>query len=250
MRVWRRTASLLAFPGAQAISTWPRPPGIRVAFRPKYTSGVRRTHKNREIEIKICVDDLPKLRLLLRRRGARRLKRVFESNTLYDSANGALFRSGRLLRLRLEVPVGAKCTRPPTLGGKGVVVRAILTFKGPAGRAGRYKVREEIEVPVPEPGRLPALLRAVGFRPRFRYEKFRTAFRFPGLRDLHIEVDETPAGVFLELEGRPQAIDRAARLLGRTPADYSIASYWDICRDWSKGMGVRPRNMLFPQEKK
>jgi adenylate cyclase class 2 len=131
-----------------------------------------------------------------------------------------------------------------------VAGRALLTFKGPAGRRGRYKVREEVEVHVADPAAIQSLLRAVGFQPRFRYEKFRTAFRLRGLPNLHIELDETPAGVFLELEGAPRAIDRAARLLGRTSAEYCTASYWDICRDWSRSRGVRPRHMLFPKQKK
>jgi adenylate cyclase, class 2 len=211
---------------------------------------VGRAHKNREIEIKLRVHDLRELRRLLRRCGARRLKRVFESNTLYDTANGALFQSGRMLRLRLEVAATADCAFPPEIDEPNVAVRALLTFKGPSAGSRRYKVREEIEVPVAQPARMQALLRAVGFLPRFRYEKFRTAFQIRGLPNLHVELDETPAGVFLELEGSPGAIDRAARLLGRTPSEYSTASYWDICRDWSRAKGIRSRNMLFPNEKK
>ena len=42
---------------------------------------------------------------------------------------------------------------------------------------------------------------------------------------LKAELDETPIGDFLELEGERRAIDRSARLLGYGPADYIARSY-------------------------
>jgi hypothetical protein len=39
------------------------------------------------------------------------------------------------------------------------------------------------------------------------------------------ELDETPIGTFLELEGSRAAIDRAARGLGFGPADYIVETY-------------------------
>jgi len=51
----------------------------------------------------------------------------------------------------------------------------------------------------------------------FSYEKYRTTMKLPGsarwAKDLVIEVDETPIGTFLELEGPAEAIDRAAQNL-------------------------------------
>ena len=61
------------------------------------------------------------------------------------------------------------------------------------------------------PKRWPAISARRACVPGFRYEKYRTTFRLPGL---HLDLDETPVGVFLELEGAPRAIDRAARSLG------------------------------------
>jgi len=52
----------------------------------------------------------------------------------------------------------------------------------------------------------------------FRYEKYRTTFRLPDsnawANGLLIELDETPIGTFVELEGPAAAIDRAAEELG------------------------------------
>ena len=55
------------------------------------------------------------------------------------------------------------------------------------------------------------ILRALGLHPVFRYEKFRTTYALPGVRGLKIELDETPVGIYLELEGPIARIDRGAR---------------------------------------
>jgi hypothetical protein len=64
----------------------------------------------------------------------------------------------------------------------------------------------------------------MGLRPWFRYEKYRSTYRLPGFSELLVELDETPIGDFLELEGECGAIDRCAVLLGFRPADYIVKS--------------------------
>ena len=65
----------------------------------------------------------------------------------------------------------------------------------------------------------------MGLSPCFRYEKYRSTYRLPGLPGLLVELDETPIGDFLELEGDSASIDRAAALLGFGPGDYITKSY-------------------------
>ena len=78
-------------------------------------------------------------------------------------------------------------------------------------------------------------------------EKFRTRFRLCPLHldPLHLDLDETPVGNFLELEGSPRQIDRAARALGYRPADYLRATYWDLYAAHARRRGKIPRHMLF-----
>ncbi len=85
-------------------------------------------------------------------------------------------------------------------------------------------------------------LTSLGFRPTFRYDKFRTTFRLP---NLHLDLDETPAGTYLELEGAPKAIDRAAKALGFAKKDYLRATYWDLYVADCRRRGTNPKNMLF-----
>lgn len=118
-----------------------------------------------------------------------------------------------------------------------------LTYKGPE-TIGRHKDREELEVEVADPRRMDELLMRLDFEPRFRYEKYRTEYGRPGETG-HAMLDETPIGVYLELEGAPRWIDRTARRLGFAQSDYSTASYYGLYVDYCRKYGLQPANMTF-----
>ena len=82
--------------------------------------------------------------------------------------------------------------------------------------------REEIESEVGDADAVEAVLRALGFRPVFRYQKYRESYAW---RDVEIVVDETPVGTFLEVEGSLATIHAAATALGFGPGDYMTDSY-------------------------
>ncbi len=192
---------------------------------------------SREIEVKLRVTDLRALVRSLKRLGAKLHGRVLEQNTLYDTPSADFRSRGRLLRLRIETPASSKLL-------PGGTRCAILTSKAPVPESvsrSRYKERLEREVAVEGSARWPPALRAIGLHPTFRYEKYRTTFRLP---DLHLDLDETPVGTFLELEGPPHAIDRVARALGYAPGEYIKGTYWDLYAADCRRRGRRPTNML------
>ncbi len=229
----------------------------------------------KEIEVKLRVPNLPALKRSLTKLRARPAPdgRVHEMNTLFDTPQGGLAKHGQLLRLRVEEVAGRggkgrKTGTPgktagPTKARQGSAGnRVIVTYKGPseaataAGRAlnRRYKVREELEVAVADPGKLAQIFEALGLRGWFRYEKHRTSFELPRTlgwaSGLHLVLDETPLGHFLELEGPSEAIDRAAQLLGYGPPDYITKSYLALYLDQCRRQGVQPAHMLFSVRKK
>jgi adenylate cyclase class 2 len=89
------------------------------------------------------------------------------------------------------------------------------------------KARVEIEFEVPDAETAEALLRALGYAPAFRYQKFREVWDW---KDAEIVVDETPVGTFIEVEGPTATIEEAVRALGRGPGDYILDSYPDLFR--------------------
>jgi len=179
-----------------------------------------------EIEIKLAAPDAAAARRLLRNAGFRvSRRRVFEANTVFDTADRSL--RGRTLLLRVRQTPGA----------------STLTFKGPPLMA-KHKTREELEITLSSAARCGSILERLGFEPSFRYEKYRTEFRYPGTAGI-ATLDETPIGVYLELEGSPRWIDRMARRLGFRDADYITASYGRLYLDWCAARNIPPAHMVF-----
>jgi adenylate cyclase class 2 len=181
---------------------------------------------NHEIEIKLRVPDAAAARRLLRRAGFRVVKRrVWETNVLFDNPARDLRARSCLIRIRRA---GA---------------RAILTYKG-APEPGRHKSREELEAPLARPETFEAILERLGFEPVFRYEKYRTEYR-RGSEEGLVTLDQTPIGVFLELEGGPDWIDRLAGELGFAQRHFILASYATLYVDYCRERGLTPRHMVF-----
>jgi adenylate cyclase, class 2 len=212
-----------------------------------------------ETEIKLQIKDMGRLRRVLQRLRARLVGRgsgrVHEENLIFDTPQGGLAKHGQLLRIRVETPVarGKSATRN---SGR----RVVLTFKQPvAGSKGarferrEYKVREETELEVSAAGPLTKIFEGLGMSGWFRYEKYRTTYRLPAsknwARGLLIELDETPIGTFVELEGPAEAIDRVAHELGFSKTDYILKNYLVLYVEDCRKKGTQPNNMVFSEQK-
>lgn len=179
---------------------------------------------SKEIEIKFRIDDVRDLNRRLRKSGFRLITpRTHEINTLYDLPDKSLRRRGELLRLR---KYGSEW---------------ILTHKA-KGKAGPHKTRVETETKVADGAKMDAILRALGFAPTFRYEKFRAEWS-DGKG--HMVVDQTPIGDFGEIEGPSRWIDRTAKLLQISPSDYITATYTELFFQWKKLTGSPANEMTF-----
>jgi len=212
----------------------------------------------RETEIKLKISDLRAFRRTLKGIGARLAGhgsgRLHEENLIFDTPQGGLAKHGQLLRIRIETPDA--CGKS---GRRNSKQRVILTFKQPvAGSPGdhsssrHYKVREEVELQVSEAAALTKIFEGLGMSGWFRYEKYRTTFQLPSskawARGLLIELDETPIGTFVELEGPAEAIDLAAHELGFSKADYVLKNYLLLYMEDCRKKGMPPRHMVFAEQ--
>jgi adenylate cyclase class 2 len=175
-----------------------------------------------ESEVKLRMSDPESARKAVMRIGSVLTRpRHFEDNVFLDDEAGAVLGRGCLLRIR-------------RVGDKGT-----LTFKGPRRVVEGIKTRDEIEVSLSDPDTMDRLFSALGYRPIFRYQKYREVYRW---RRMEIVVDETPIGVFLEIEGDVKGIHAAAAALGYKPQDYIAESYASLYY----ATGARG-DMVFPQ---
>jgi len=151
--------------------------------------------------------------------------RRLQEDSLLDTVDEGLRMRRCVLRVRVE-------------SGKSFV-----TFKGPV-QPSLVKVREELETIVADGPILIRMLEELGFHVWFRYEKYREEFV---LDDVIVAVDETPVGVFVEIEGGDRGIEEMAVALGRKPEDYLLDSYRRLYLFDCERRGVAPAHMLFEE---
>ena len=174
-----------------------------------------------EREIKLAFASVEDARAALVAAGAEAfVPRRLQDDRLYDTASQMLYQQRSTLRLRREDG------------------RAVMTFKGPV-QPGVVKVREEIETAFNDADAADLILARIGFTPWFRYQKYREEFR---AGDAIAAIDETPAGVFVEIEGPEPAILALAAQLGRGPEHFILDSYLGL---WIKARGANPGDMVF-----
>ena len=176
-----------------------------------------------EVEIKFRIAELKSVQQRLRDAGFREeTPRTHEMNTLYDR-DGSLRSKGQLLRLR-------------DYGGKWT-----LTHKAKAVNA-RHKTREELETKVADGQQMEQIIRALGYSPSFRYEKFRSEWTDG---QGHVVLDETPIGDFGEVEGKADWIDQVARQLEIADDQFITQSYTELFFDWQRKCGSNAEEMTF-----
>lgn len=183
----------------------------------------------KEIEIKFRVDNLRDLNRTLRGIGFRmETPRTLEVNTLYDLPGDQLRNRKELLRLRQygkEWKLTHKC----------------------GSKIGRHSSRQELETAVSDGKKMDAILRALGYAPSFRYEKFRAEWT-DGKGQ--VVVDETPIGDFCEIEGPPHWIDATAKKLGVNCEEYITENYATLFGEWKQEANSRAEEMTFRAVKK
>ncbi len=177
-----------------------------------------------EREIKLRFEDAEEARAKILALGATPLYgRRLQEDALLDTEDELLRRQRSTLRVRSE-------------GGK-----SLLTFKGPT-LPGLIKIREEHETVVADGAALLSILESLGLHIWFRYEKYREEF---SADDVVIAIDETPVGVFVEIEGGEAAINAAARGLGKRPSDYITDSYRFLFLQHRDANGLAGHDMVF-----
>lgn len=183
-----------------------------------------------EIELKFSVEDPVAFRYSALRAGFQLVtERSLETNVLYDTPDRALRAKKQILRLR---QYNGQC---------------VLTHKrtaAPSELDARFKTRVETETKVEDGEAMAEVFTQLGYGPAFRYEKFRTEFASgPG----HLVLDETPLGVFAELEGPPEWIDEMLDRLSISRERCSTESYGKLFERWKEETGSEATDLTFDQ---
>jgi len=181
-----------------------------------------------EIEVKFRVADPAALDEKLRTLGFRCVTpRTFERNVLYDTSDRSLRAQQSILRIR-------------KYGDRWLLTHKCLTPDNDP--AARHKRRIETETEVADGEALGTVFTQLGYAPAFTYEKWRTEYA-----DLsgHCVVDETPIGIFAELEGPSDWIDTVSGRLGLDASQLSTLSYGRLFDLWREETGSSAADLTF-----
>ena len=182
------------------------------------------SHQHVEIEVKIKVENLAAVEQKLKAAGATlKAGRVYERNVRYEDAGETFTPAARVLRLRQDTQVH-------------------LTYKEPHDPVGGGWARTELEVTVSDFETTDLLLQKLGFHAAWIYEKYRTTY---ALENCEVVLDEMPFGPFIEVEGQPDAIQRALLALGLTDALRITTSYSDLFFQLKARLGLSFRDLTF-----
>ena len=183
-----------------------------------------------EIEVKFRVADRAALIARLLALGfVEQTSRTFEHNVLFDTTDHALRASRSILRIR-------------KYGGQWLLTHKCL----PPGYdpSERHKHRRETETSVDDGEALASIFESLGYLRSFTYEKWRTEFNDG---NGHCVIDETPIGLFAELEGPDHWIDRQTQALGLEPHELSTLSYGRLFEQWLTETGSAAHNLTFAE---
>lgn len=184
-----------------------------------------------ETEVKFRVHDLARLEPQLTNAGFHQVTpRTFEHNVLFDTPDRSLRARQSILRIR-------------RYGNRWIVTHKALPPANHSASA-RHKHRIETETEVHDGEAMAAVFASLGYTPAFVYEKWRTEYADP---TGHCVIDETPIGLFAELEGPSDWIDRTAERLGLAHADLLTLSYGRLFDEWRAQTGSSAENLTFEE---
>ena len=182
-----------------------------------------------EVEIKFRVAEIGALQARLSALGfAQITPRTLEYNRLFDTPARALRTRNETLRIRRY---GSKWT---------------MTHKARPTPEDTlpHKHRLETETELADGEALVKVFASLGYQVSFVYEKWRTEYS-DGQGQLVL--DETPIGVYAELEGAAEWIDATAARLDVAQSEYITASYARLFVDWTAATKNSAVNLTFAE---
>ncbi len=177
----------------------------------------------REVELKGVVADPVALRARLLAAGAREVFHGALSDRRYDLPSRDLAARDHVLRLRVYRDERGE--------------RAVLDWKGPTQYETGYKVREELSTSCGDGETLALMLERLGYVVTYEIDRDIEQFELEGTV---LRIERYPCmDVLLEVEGTPEAIERAIARTGVPRADFTSGRLADFILRFEARTGER-----------
>lgn len=179
-----------------------------------------------EKEIKLKLKDPVKLADFLKKNGAKFLNKSKEVTIRLDTKEGSLEKSGVFLRVRS----GSKNT---------------ITLKEKVAESKDVRARKETEFEIGDVDSMAYILKRLGFDYSRVMEKYRINLEYKGAK---LSIDELSIGLYLEIEGSEDKIEKIAKELGFSAEEKILVTYWDILEEENKKNKENKKDIEFPKD--
>jgi predicted adenylyl cyclase CyaB len=178
-----------------------------------------------EVELKAVVSDEARAREAVERSGGHLTYAGRMTDRRYDDASRRLMDRDEILRVRIY------------RNDAGAVSAATLDWKGPTSLEEGYKVRPELSTSVSDPSTIEHVLERLGFV--VVGEVDRTIMQYT-LDGAVVRFERYPRmDVLVEVEGEPDAIERAIAMVGIPRANFSAARLPEFVAAFEARTGTR-----------
>lgn len=179
----------------------------------------------REVELKAVVEDEPAARGRVEAAGGALTFAGRLEDRRYDDASGGLVRRDIVLRLRTYRNTGRS------------VVSTHLDWKGPTGYDAGYKIREEVSTPIGDADGMAHILEGVGLVIVREIDREIAQYRLAGAI---VRFERYPRmDVLVEVEGTPEAIERAIGAAGLSRSSFTSARLPQFVAEYEARTGLR-----------
>jgi len=185
---------------------------------------------NKEIEVKIRIENSEELISKLESLGWRKKRELFQRTYRTWHPDKLFARAGIFPRTRTTKEDGEE--------KHTFTVKA--RFKDP--ERGLFE-REEHEVSIEDAAEVAKMLKLLGFSYQRILEKKRQVWEKNGQKITELLIDELPFGTYLEIEGNKESITEVLNELGLQNAEQLGMAYWDVYWHYCKDNKIEGRKI-------
>lgn len=180
-------------------------------------------NKSIEVELKFKIDN-NQIKIISANPDIIIGKEVHQKTVMFDNADKLMEHTDGRIRLRQQ---GNKIS---------------LSYKRPLPSIGNEKKEVEFETEIGNFEVMSNILRMMGYAPSTSYEKYTIPLKLNYQPDIHIEIQKYPFEIFLEIEGKKEEIEKAAKQLGFDAKDALNKPVDTLFTEWrsSKNLPFKP----------
>lgn len=184
--------------------------------------------QDKEIEVKIKVEDKKEIQKRLKKLGWTIKDLVFQKTFQNDTPDYSLRSKGIFPRTRLE-----SCEGKGRVSSFAIKINPRGKFEGETPNDDYFR-RTEYSIEIEDAAEMSRMLEILGFEDVRIWEKYRQIWENKNNKEVEITIDSLPFGDFLEIEGEEKSIEEMMKNLKIEKKERIPLPYWLVYKKWCR----------------